>query len=66
MIFNAVEVNGEIHPKYEVQLECAHCGMVVDSDEYASGTCTDCGESWNEVRHTAIHVTSAPLSGETM
>lgn len=66
MIFKAVELNGEIQPAYEVHLECANCGMVVDNDEYISGTCTDCGQAWNEIRHTAVHVTSVPLSGETM
>lgn len=57
--------DGTVVNKYETHLECAHCGMEVDAEEYASGTCSDCGEPWNEKRHVAIHVTSIPLSGET-
>jgi ribosomal protein L37E len=65
MIIEAKKVNGEVQPKYEVHLECAHCGMDVDAVEYKSGTCSDCGNPWQEKRHLAIHVTSVPLQGKT-
>jgi hypothetical protein len=39
--------------------------MNVDAEEYASGTCSDCGEPWNEKRHMIIHVTSIPMSGQS-
>lgn len=66
MIIEAKETNGIIEAKYEVNLECANCGMPVDAVEYDQGTCSDCGETWNEKRHVAIHVTSEPMSGETL
>lgn len=57
--------NDTIECTYEVGLECVNCGMTVDAEEYNSGTCSDCGEAWNEKRHTAIHVTSIPLQGQS-
>lgn len=57
--------DGEIECTYEVGLECANCGMTVDAEEYSSGTCSDCGEPWDEKRHTAIHVTSIPMQGQS-
>ena len=57
--------NNEIECKYEVGLECGHCGMEVDAEEYTSGTCSDCGEAWSEKRHTSIHVTSVPMQGQS-
>jgi len=66
MIVDAKQLkDGTVINKYETHLECSNCGMEVDAEEYASGTCSDCGEAWNEKRHIAIHVTSIPLSGET-
>lgn len=62
----AKRIGDVIEPAYEVYLECAHCGMEVDAEEYKSGTCEDCGQSWAEKRHVAIHVTSVPASGESM
>ena len=57
--------DGQIECTYEVELECSHCGMTVDAEEYESGTCNDCGEDWEEKRHTAIHVTSIPMQGQS-
>ena len=51
--------------KYETHLECAHCGMKVDAEEYKSGTCSDCGAAWNGKQHTKVHVTSVPASGQS-
>lgn len=66
MIIDAKKVDGVLQPRYEVYLECGHCGMEVDDIEYTSGTCSDCGKPWEEKRHVAIHVTSVPMSGKTM
>lgn len=57
--------DGTVVNKYETHLECGNCGMNVDAEEYASGTCSDCGEPWNEKRHVGIHVTSIPMQGES-
>lgn len=57
--------DGQIECTYEVGLECSNCGMIVDAEEYNSGTCSDCGEAWNEKRHTAIYVTSIPMQGQS-
>lgn len=57
--------DGTVANKYETHLECDNCGMNVDAEEYASGTCSDCGEPWNEKRHMSIHVTSIPMSGQS-
>jgi Zn finger protein HypA/HybF involved in hydrogenase expression len=59
------EKDGKIVNKYEVHLECTECGMNVDAEEYKSGTCSDCGAAWNGKKHTAVHVTSVPASGQT-
>ena len=66
MIIEAKKLNGGIiQCKYEVHLECSNCGMSVDAEEYKSGTCSDCGATWNGKRHTKIHVTSVPLAGKS-
>ena len=66
MIIEAKKLNdGTIQCKYEVNLECVHCGMGVDAEEYESGTCSNCGATWNQKKHTKIHVTSVPLAGES-
>ena len=58
--------DGTVECAYEVELECSHCGMTVDAHEYESGTCSDCGEQWDEKRHIGIYVTSIPMSGKTI
>lgn len=66
MIIQAKKLDdGTIQCKYEVNLECVHCGMGVDAEEYESGTCSNCGATWNQKQHTRIHVTSVPLAGES-
>ena len=66
MIVNAKKLeDGTVTNKYEVHIECAHCGMEVDAEEYKLGTCSDCGEAWAEKKHIGVHVTSIPLSGQT-
>jgi len=57
--------DGRITNKYETHLECTNCSMEVDAEEYNSGTCSDCGEPWNEKKHMAVHVTSLPMGGQT-
>lgn len=58
--------DGTIECTYEVGLECSNCGMAVDAHEYELGTCSDCGEPWDEKRHIGIYVTSVPMSGKTI
>tara|TARA_R110000868_G_scaffold5999_1_gene34861 strand:- start:374 stop:577 length:204 start_codon:yes stop_codon:yes gene_type:complete len=66
MIVNAKKLkDGTITNKYEVHIECAHCGMSVDAEEYESGTCSDCGQEWKGKKHIGVHVTSIPLLGQT-
>tara|TARA_Y100000004_G_C8895586_1_gene403998 strand:- start:445 stop:648 length:204 start_codon:yes stop_codon:yes gene_type:complete len=66
MIIEAKKLNdGIIQCKYETHLECVHCGMIVDAEEYKSGTCSDCGKPWSAKQHTKIHVTSVPIEGST-
>jgi Zn finger protein HypA/HybF involved in hydrogenase expression len=66
MIIEAKKLNdGTVINKYEVHLECAHCSMPVDAEEYNSGKCSDCGEPWEEKRHVGIHVTSIPMQGKS-
>ncbi len=66
MIIEAKKLDdGTIQCKYEVNLECVHCGMGVDAEEYESGPCSNCGATWNQKKHTKIHVTSVPLAGES-
>ena len=57
--------DGTIINKYETYLECVHCEMRVDAEEYKSGICSDCGAAWNPKQHTKVHVTSVPASGQT-
>jgi hypothetical protein len=66
MIIQAKKLDsGTIQCKYEINLECSNCGLNVDAVEYESGTCSDCGATWNGKQHTKIHVTSVPLAGES-
>jgi|TARA_R110000744_G_scaffold178742_3_gene297773 Zn finger protein HypA/HybF involved in hydrogenase expression len=65
MIIEAKKLDsGIMVNKYEINLECSNCGMTVDAEEYKSGTCSDCGATWNGKQHTKIHVTSIPLAGK--
>ena len=66
MIIEATTVNGCVDPKHEIVLECAHCGLEVDAIEYKQEMCNDCGNPWQQKKHTAIYVTSQPLSGHTV
>jgi protein-arginine kinase activator protein McsA len=66
MIIEAKKTEGKLEPKHEISLQCKNCGMEVDDVEYTAGTCSDCGEPWDEIRHLAIYVTSVPMSGKTM
>ena len=55
MIIEAKKLkNGTLINKYEVRLECVHCGMEVDAEEYKSGTCSDCGKEWAEKKHVGV------------
>lgn len=65
MIIIAKEVNGVVECTHEINLQCANCNMEVDAIEYLEGTCKDCGAPWDEIRHTAIHVTSIPMIGQS-
>lgn len=59
------KADGTVECAYEVELECSNCGMKVDAEEYSSGTCSDCGEAWDEKRHTKVHATSIPMEGQS-
>lgn len=66
MIIEAKQIENGIDPKHEITLQCGNCGMEVDAIEYQEGTCTDCGEPWDEIRHVSIYATSIPMSGQTV
>jgi hypothetical protein len=65
MIIEAKEIDGVVECKHEINIQCSNCNMTVDAVEYAQGTCSDCGAPWDEIRHTAIHVTSIPMTGQS-
>tara|TARA_A100001388_G_scaffold147194_1_gene109283 strand:+ start:3460 stop:3702 length:243 start_codon:yes stop_codon:yes gene_type:complete len=54
-----------IQPEVYQRIYCKNCGNEVDSEEQATGTCSDCGESWAVHKATDIHVkvVQLPLGG---
>jgi len=59
----AVQSDGVVVPKYEVEIICSNCGYDVDESEFNSGTCSDCGETLNLRQNTKIYATSIPPAG---
>ena len=37
-----------VQPEVYERIYCKNCGNEVDSEEQATGTCSDCGKPWNE------------------
>jgi len=66
MMIDAKKLKDGTHVnRYQVHLECSHCSMSVDAEEYKLGTCSDCGKPWAGKKHIGVHVTSIPLSGKS-
>ena len=54
---------GVVEVKHEIEILCSHCQDPVSAEEEASGTCTNCGESWSPIQHVSLYATSQPMSG---
>ena len=54
-----------MQPEIYQRIYCKNCGNEVDSEEQATGTCSNCGESWAVHKATDIHVkvVQLPLGG---
>jgi len=54
-----------IQPEVYQRIYCKNCGNEVDSEEQATGTCSDCGQPWAVHKATDIHVkvVQLPLGG---
>jgi hypothetical protein len=57
--------DGTVQSKYELNIECYHCAMPVDAEEYNSGVCSDCKKPWKERKHVGVYVTSIPMMGKS-
>lgn len=62
-LYEAEEKDGVVICKHEVEVICAHCGDPVSAHEESTGTCTNCGESWEPRQSTSIWATSVPQAG---
>jgi len=61
--YEAEQIGDTIICKHEVEVVCAHCNDPVSAHEESTGTCTNCGESWNPRQSTSIWATSVPQAG---
>lgn len=59
----AVEKDGVVEPKHEVQVVCANCGYDLDDSEVAADTCSDCGETLSLQQSMKIYATTTPAAG---
>jgi len=58
-----------IQPEVHHRIYCKNCDNEVDSDEQATGNCSDCGKPWSEqkVKDIQVKVVQLPIgsgSGE--
>ena len=64
-------VNGKeiplIQPEVYQRIYCKNCGNEVDSDEEATGVCSNCGEPWevHKAKDIKIKVIQIPLGSGT-
>jgi|TARA_R100000455_G_C6265797_1_gene121059 rRNA maturation endonuclease Nob1 len=58
----AVNVDGAIDPKHEIEVVCANCGYDLDDSELEADTCSDCGETLSLKQSTKIYATSVPAA----
>lgn len=56
----AVDLDGVINPKHEIEILCASCGFDLDEAELAADTCSDCGEVLSLKQNMKIYATSVP------
>ena len=56
-----------IKPEVHHRIYCKNCGNEVDSDEEATGLCSNCGEPWAVHKAKDIHVKviQIPLNSES-
>ena len=45
-----------IQPEVYQRIYCKNCDNEVDSEEQATGTCSDCGQDWSVHKAKDIHV----------
>jgi len=62
-LFQAIEVDGQIIPKHEVEILCRACGYDLDESEIAADKCADCGADLELQQNVAIHATTLPAAG---
>tara|TARA_B100000945_G_scaffold287417_1_gene259012 strand:+ start:5678 stop:5920 length:243 start_codon:yes stop_codon:yes gene_type:complete len=58
-----------IQPEVHHRIYCKNCDNEVDSDEQATGNCSNCGQAWsaNKVKDIQVKVVQLPIgsgSGE--
>ena len=56
-----------IQPEVHCRIYCKNCGNDVDSDEEATGVCSNCGEPWevHKAKDIKIKVIQIPLGSGT-
>ncbi len=72
-VLGATMVEGKevpvIQPEVHHRIYCKNCDNEVDSDEQATGNCSNCGQAWsaNKVKDIQVKVVQLPIgsgSGE--
>ena len=63
--------NGQIitvvHPEVYQRIYCKNCGNEVDSEEQATGTCSNCGQLWSvhKAKDIQLKVVQIPIGSGT-
>ena len=56
-----------LKPEVHHRIYCKNCGNEVDSDEEATGTCSNCGEPWavHKAKDILVKVIQIPIGSGT-
>lgn len=65
-LFEAENIDGVKHPKYEIETVCFHCQDPVSQEEENSGVCTNCNQAWKPRVNISIWATSLPPAGSKL
>jgi hypothetical protein len=52
--------DGSVEAAHDIEIVCANCQDPVSEQEAETGTCTNCGASWEVAQNVTVTVTSMP------
>jgi hypothetical protein len=62
-VIEATKTGSIVEPKHEIEQVCSECQDPISAVEESSGTCTNCGATWEPLQSVSIWVTTLPSAG---